>query len=189
MEKHKAIAIPVSLTDDNVPLFLTVKDRRFNEWIFVTGGCRKMEVNNPLRCALRELEEETRGVINIKKGLYNYFNFSISSDKVEVCPRFPPIEYIYHVYIIYVNIHSQDRLNFIEKFYDEKEKSNTRKRNGLPVKRVYDENEDMVFETLSDFKSRARVWELIRDNILNNPAFNSALTSPPRHSFNITYSK
>ena len=69
MKKYKAIAIPVTFTDDK-PRFLTVRDRRFKDWIFVTGGCRRKEIANPLRCALRELEEETRGVISLKKGEY-----------------------------------------------------------------------------------------------------------------------
>ena len=56
MKKYKSIAIPVSFSGDK-PRFLTVRDRRFKEWIFVTGGCRKREIPNPLRCALRELEE------------------------------------------------------------------------------------------------------------------------------------
>lgn len=42
-EKHKAIAIPVSFFDGK-PRFLTVKDRRFKEWIFVSGGCRKRRI-------------------------------------------------------------------------------------------------------------------------------------------------
>ena len=57
MKKYKAIAIPVTFEDDR-PRFLTVRDRRFKDWIFVTGGCRRREIYNPLRCALRELEEE-----------------------------------------------------------------------------------------------------------------------------------
>ena len=39
MKKYKAIAIPVTFTGDK-PKFLTVRDRRFKDWIFVTGGCR-----------------------------------------------------------------------------------------------------------------------------------------------------
>ena len=65
MKKYKAIAIPVSFVDGK-PRFLTVRDWRFKEWIFVTGGCRRREIYNPIRCALRELEEETRGVISLK---------------------------------------------------------------------------------------------------------------------------
>ena len=69
MKKYKAIAIPVTFEDDR-PRFLTVRDRRFKDWIFVTGGCRRREIYDPLRCALRELEEETRGVVSLKKGEY-----------------------------------------------------------------------------------------------------------------------
>ena len=62
MKKYKAIAVPVTFVDDT-PRFLTVRDWRFKDWIFVTGGCRRREIYNPLRTALRELEEETRGVV------------------------------------------------------------------------------------------------------------------------------
>ena len=67
MKKHKAIAIPVTFTGDK-PIFLTVRDRRFKDWIFVTGGCRRREITNPIKCALRELDEETRGVVSLKRG-------------------------------------------------------------------------------------------------------------------------
>ena len=43
MKKYKAIAIPVSFTWDK-PRFLTVRDWRFKDWIFVTGGCRRREI-------------------------------------------------------------------------------------------------------------------------------------------------
>ena len=76
MKKHKAIAIPVIYNGD-VPRFLTVRDKRFKEWIFVTGGCRRREINNPLRTALRELEEETRGVVSLKRGEYTTFSFTV----------------------------------------------------------------------------------------------------------------
>ena len=56
--KDKAIAIPVIRTPGQESQFLVVRDRRFKDWIFVTGGCRRREIPNPLRTALRELEEE-----------------------------------------------------------------------------------------------------------------------------------
>ena len=74
-ERHKAIIIPVVLQDKGPPKFLTVRDSRHQEWIFVTGGCKKSEVDNPLRCGLRELEEETRGTFNIKSGSFTEFEF------------------------------------------------------------------------------------------------------------------
>jgi len=76
MKKYKAIAIPVSFSDGK-PRFLTVRDRRFKDWIFVTGGCRRREIFNPLRCALRELEEETRGTVVLKNGEYTEFKFTV----------------------------------------------------------------------------------------------------------------
>ena len=45
MKKYKAIAIPVTFIGDK-PRFLTVRDRRFKDWIFVTGGCRRKEIPN-----------------------------------------------------------------------------------------------------------------------------------------------
>ena len=51
MKKYKAIAIPVSFADEK-PKFLTVRDRRFKDWIFVTGGCRRREIFNPPFAAL-----------------------------------------------------------------------------------------------------------------------------------------
>ena len=117
-EKHKAIAIPVSFTDDKPYKFLTVRDRRYGEWTFVTGGCRKSEISNPLKCALRELEEETRGTVNIKAGYYSYFNFnylpttSNFDKKVE--------EVTYHVYILDFNIPKYEELSKKEEKFIQK---------------------------------------------------------------------
>ena len=184
-EKHKAIAIPVSFTDDKPYKFLTVRDRRYGEWTFVTGGCRKSEISNPLKCALRELEEETRGTVNIKAGYYSYFNFnylpttSNFDKKVE--------EVTYHVYILDFNIPKYEQFRLINKFNLAKKNLDKMKRMNLPIKVVYDENDIMSFETLSEFDSRGdHVWELIRKNILENPKFYSALNSPEKKFFNIS---
>ena len=90
MKKYKAIAIPVSFADAK-PRFLTVRDRRFKDWIFVTGGCRRREIYNPLRCALRELEEETRGIVSLKKGEYTSFVFTVKES--------PTVDLVYNVFI------------------------------------------------------------------------------------------
>ena len=81
---------------------LIVHDRRYQEWTFVTGGCRRREVINPLRCAVRELEEETRGTVNLKRGTYSYFQFATkykgpgdSEADIE-----DDVTSIYHVYVI-----------------------------------------------------------------------------------------
>lgn len=185
-EKHKAIAIPVSFLDGKSSKFLTVRDRRFREWTFVTGGCRKAEVRNPLRGALRELEEETRGTVNIKHGRYSYFNFVYTPEQSEGCKN--PEDITYHVYILEFNIPLLEQHKLIEKFNIARGKLEKMKQLNIPVKMVYDENDVMNFETLSEFKSKGdNIWELIRTNILENQKFYNALNSSNMQVFNISH--
>lgn len=176
-ERHKAIVVLVSFVDDK-PRFLTMRDRRFKEWIFVTGGCRKREITNPLRSALRELEEETRGVINLKRGVYNSFDFSVKSTEKDE----PHVTLVYHVYVIEYNVPRTVQLALIKRFNEEKAKTEIRKKEQLPIKRCYDENDIMSFDTLEEFNTRNR-WQFIIDNVLRNPQFVSALTSSNRSTF------
>ena len=186
-ERHKGIAIPVSFVDDK-PRFLTMRDRRFKEWLFVTGGCRKREVFNPLRCALRELEEETRGVISLKKGRFSYFKFTTKDrskeEKENDLRDGIEITLVYHVYIIEYNISRFVQANLINRFNYQKARTEMRKKNKLPIRRTYDENDFMCFDILEEFKKR-KLWELIDNNVIKNPAFYVALTSSNRQIFNI----
>ena len=175
MKKYKAIAIPVSFTDEN-PRFLTVRDRRFKEWIFVTGGCRRREIFNPIRCAIRELEEETRGVISLKNGEYTEFKFTVKES--------PTIDLEYNVFIFYVDYNRNQQQSLVKKFYEEKQKMNLKKIQKQPIKKTHDENDYMSFDTLEEFNSRKQ-WKLIVDNVLKNPKFYSCVTSLNRKTFSI----
>tara|TARA_B100000427_G_scaffold7777_1_gene7026 strand:- start:5105 stop:5635 length:531 start_codon:yes stop_codon:yes gene_type:complete len=173
MKKYKAIAIPVSFTGDK-PKFLTVRDRRFKDWIFVTGGCRRREIPNPIRCALRELDEETRGVVNLKKGEYTDFKFIVKES--------PGVELEYNVFVFYVNYTKQEQDELVRKFNEEKQKTNLKKIQKLPIKRTHDENDFMNFETLTEFNKKKQ-WDRIVKNVLNNPEFYSCVTSIHRKTF------
>ena len=179
--RHKAIAIPVTFADGK-PRFLTVQDARFKEWIFVTGGCRKNEVINPLRCALRELEEETRGVVNIRCGEYTTFSFTVrqidEADGVEILS-------IYHVFILFVNYTQQEQNRLVRRFYDAKAKTDARKKNKLPISKTYDENDMMSFDTIDEYKMRARKWDIIVKNIIQNDEFYNGINSLNRRGFNL----
>jgi len=175
MKKYKAIAIPVSFVDEK-PKFLTVRDRRFKDWIFVTGGCRRKEIFNPLRCALRELEEETRGTVSLKSGEYTDYVFSVKES--------PHVELVYHVFIFFVSWTKNDQQQLVKKFYDEKQKTNLKKINKQPYKKTYDENDYMTFDTLSEFNAKKN-WSLIEQNIIKNPEFYSCMTSLHRKKFSI----
>lgn len=175
MKKYKAIAIPVSFADGKTK-FLTVRDTRFKDWIFVTGGCRRREIFNPIRCALRELEEETRGVISLKSGEYSEFKFTVKES--------PTVDLEYNVFIFYVNYTKTDQQQQIKKFYEEKQKTNLKKIMNQPIKKTYDENDYMSYDTLEEFNTRKR-WKLIVDNVLKNPEFYSCITSLNRKTFSI----
>ncbi|ADQ91456.1 hypothetical protein OlV7_072 [Ostreococcus lucimarinus virus 7] len=175
MKKYKAIAIPVSFADEK-PKFLTVRDRRFKDWIFVTGGCRRREIFNPLRCALRELEEETRGVVALKNGEYTEFKFTVKES--------PTVDLEYNVFVFFVDYTKPQQQTLVKKFYEEKQKTNLKKINKQPIKKTFDENDYMSFDTLEEFNTRKR-WKLIVDNVLRNPEFYSCVSSLNRKTFSI----
>jgi len=175
MKKYKAIAVPVTFVDER-PRFLTVRDRRFKDWIFVTGGCRRKEIFNPLRCALRELEEETRGVVSLKNGEYMDYVFTVKES--------PQVELVYHVFVFFVSWSRSDQQQLIRRFNEEKVKTNLKKVNKQPYKKTYDENDYMTFDTLSEFNAKKN-WELISTNVVKNPEFYSCMTSLHRKKFSI----
>lgn len=180
MEKHKAIAIPVSFINDR-PYFLLVHDRRYKEWTFVTGGCRKREVYNPIRCAVRELEEETRGILNLKKGTYSYFKFQTLQKEFDtVGDEFMAI---YHVYIIYVPMTLADHKSLVTRFEEEKRKMDLKQ---MCFRKQYDENDSMDFDTLEGLKKR-KVWPMITSFVIENPEFHTALHSANRQTFSLKY--
>jgi hypothetical protein len=186
-ERHKVLAIPVTFTEDK-PRFLTVRDRRFKEWLFISGGCRKREVLNPIRCALRELEEETRGVVNVKSGLYTSYMFETTERSPEELEEDRKegvqVTIVYHVFIFFMKISAHEQQDIVRKFNYEKAKVEIRKRDKLPIKRTYDENDFMSFDTLDIFNRKNR-WDLIVNKVINNPDFYSALNSLNRKTFNI----
>ena len=186
-ERHKAIAIPVSFVDGK-PRFLTVKDRRFKEWIFVTGGCRKREVYNPLKCAIRELEEETRGVVSLKYGTYSEFIVKCKNhteDEIEKdYKEGVEVTLVYHVYIFDYNVNRQRQMELIHRFDTEKMKMDNKKRAKVPIRRTYDENDQMSFDTLDEFRRKKR-WNFITECILNNPDFTVAITTLNRKNFSV----
>jgi len=172
-ERHKAIAIPMSTVNDT-PHFLIVHDRRYREWTFVTGGCRRREVFNPLRCAVRELEEETRGTINLKKGSYAYFKFVTDTPEPRDVEDGVPVVNHYHVYIFDLPMTVLEHKHIVRRFTEEKEKMEG---NVVPFRKNYDENDDCKFESLESIQSRSNLWPMIRQHVLSNPEFHHALRS------------
>lgn len=161
---------------------LIVHDRRYKEWTFVTGGCRRREVINPLRCAVRELEEETRGTISLKRGTYSYFQFATkykgpgdSEQDIE-----DDVTSIYHVYIIDLPMTLREHKYIVRRFNEEKEKMENHQ---TYFRKNYDENDRVEFDTLEGITGRENLWDMIRTHVILNPDFHEALRSPNRMSF------
>jgi 8-oxo-dGTP pyrophosphatase MutT (NUDIX family) len=186
IEHHKTITIPVCMSD-KTPIFLTVRDRRFKDWIFIAGGCRKREVANPIRCALRELEEETRGVVNIRSGEYTAFSFKTKNRtetelKVDASNNVDVI-YNYTVYILFMQYDDIERNMISRKFHEERIKTEQLKQLKLPVRRTHDENDKLAWDSLDVFKAKQQ-WETIQTHVLGNPEFYECLYSSNKLKFN-----
>jgi len=125
---------------------------------------------------LRELEEETRGVISLKKGQYSDFKFIVKES--------PGVDLEYNVFIFFVDYTPQQQTELVRKFNDEKQKTNLKKIQKQPYKRTYDENDFMNFETLTEFNTKKQ-WDRIVKNVLNNPEFYACITSLNRKTFSI----
>ena len=185
--RHKAIIIPIIKSETGTK-FLTVRDSRHKEWIFVTGGCKKSEVDNPLKCGLRELEEETRGVINIRSGEFSEFQFESNYRSPEETKkdRFEGIivTLVYHVYLVNIIITPEQQTRIIHDFHANKARMEINKKEGIRIKKAYDENDDISFDTLEDFNKKDR-WDLIISNIIKNPLFYDLMNSSKTQNFNI----
>ena len=125
---------------------------------------------------MRELEEETRGVISLKKGQYSDFKFIVKES--------PGVDLEYNVFIFFVDYTPQQQTELVRKFNDEKQKTNLKKIQKQPYKRTYDENDFMNFETLTEFNTKKQ-WDRIVKNVLNNPEFYACITSLNRKTFSI----
>jgi len=170
-ERHKAMAIPVS-TINGVRHFLVVKDKRYKEWTFITGGCRRREIQDPIQCAIRELEEETRGTINLKKGYYSCFKFVTDIPEQRDIDDGVASLSTYNVYIFDLPITEIEHSAIVQQFKNEKMKMEMSK---VPYRRNYDENDECSFETLETISKCPSMWQMIRTNVLDNPDFYAAL--------------
>lgn len=176
---HKSIAIPIVDTGQGLK-YLLVHDKRHHEWTFVTGGCKHKEIFNPIKCAVRELEEETRGTLRLQRGYYKYFRFSAQ-------PSNDPIEYsIYHVYIFHIGSVTEEELSHIEKqFFHEKELMDTNK---MTFQKNHDENDSMKFVTLDEILECKTLWKFIFDKVISHKNFYACCEPSNALHFNLTQS-
>lgn len=176
-ERHKCVVIPITRAGNSTK-FLTVRDKRFKEWTFITGGCRKREIPEPVKCAMRELDEETRGTFEIKEDIYKYFSFVTKRRSPEELERDRreglDVTCVYHVYIFVMDYTEEKRIEVINNFEKQKEIMEERKRKKLPIKKSNDENDFISFDTFEEFMSKT-IWRFIYDAVIVHPEFKKIL--------------
>tara|TARA_B100000073_G_scaffold337027_1_gene332498 strand:- start:3 stop:353 length:351 start_codon:yes stop_codon:yes gene_type:complete len=115
-------------------------------------------------------------VVSLKNGEYTEFKFTVKES--------PTVDLEYNVFIFFVNYTKSQQQALVRKFYEEKQKTHIKKINKQPIKKTFDENDYMSFDTLEEFNSRKR-WSRIVDNVLKNPEFYSCVSSLNRKTFSI----
>ena len=115
-------------------------------------------------------------MVSLKNGEYTEFKFTVKES--------PTVDLEYNVFIFFVNYTKSQQQALVRKFYEEKQKTHIKKINKQPIKKSFDENDYMSFDTLEEFNSRKR-WSRIVDNVLKNPEFYSCVSSLNRKTFSI----
>lgn len=178
-ERHKCVVIPITRSENSTK-FLTVRDKRYKEWTFITGGCRKREISEPIKCAMRELDEETRGAFSIRENVYKYFNFKTKKRSPEELERDRreglDVTCIYHVYIFIIPCNETDRKNVINEFEKQKQIMEVRRQHKQPIKKSNDENDFIDFDTYEEFINK-RIWGFIYDTVILHPEFKKILNT------------
>lgn len=120
--------------------FLVVRDAQEEEWSFISGTCEPREPYP--KCALREIYEETRGLIDLRALPKSTRHMVTTYNRKNVHVLFIPLrrteEQMAQIVTEFANAPTYDRPEM-------------------------EENTHIRFETLRQFKRRALVWTFIKD--------------------------
>ena len=144
--------------------FVVVKEGLYNEWSFVCGNCRKNEVNNPLKTALRELREETKDTMVLSSPLKYIFKYtSMPIIEKEINGKKDANEPIlFHVFVF--NVQGIKPAGVIKNYY-------TRLKNNYKCyNRNYIETIGIAFMTITDL-TRKKMWPFVISKLINNQQF------------------
>lgn len=152
--KRKVLVVPyVPASATRKTRFLVAQDRATGDWTFISGTCEAYEA--PIRCALRELYEETKGLMRLTQLPRNTRHFRFHEDDKRVDVYFIPLAY------------SPSRMAHVVRAFD-------RRRGEFP--REFFENAKIRFETIAQFCRHKNVWCFIR-RVIQLPQFRHVLNS------------
>lgn len=156
--KRKVLVIPFvfRLGQHTKPRFLVAKDRKSGDWTFLSGTCEPYEA--PIRCALRELYEETRGCLRLHRLPRGTFHARMYED--DNTKRID----VYFIPLQEERKSPYDMESLLRSF--------TKRTGTFPPE--FFENERIAFQTMAQFRRRRNVWSYIR-RIMNRAAFDRAV--------------
>ncbi len=122
------------------PRFLVVRDAAEGDWSFISGTCEHGETYD--RCAIREIAEETRGLVSMKSLPKRTKRFQTIYQDKRVDVLFIPLRL------------TEERMRMMVELFPEIET------HGRPE---LEENTDIRFETIGQFVRRKNIWSFVRD--------------------------
>ena len=162
MMKHKVMVVPF-ITDSHGRIrFVVVKEGRFNEWSFVCGNCKKNEISNPIKTALRELREETLDTLVLSFPLKYIFKYSPMVINEKELNGTGTDTILFHIFIF--NIQGIKPPGVIKNYY-------TRlKHNYKRNDRNYMETIGIAFMTITDLTQK-KMWPFVIHKLINRQYF------------------
>ena len=158
----KTLAIPYIKAPGLPPKFLVVLDKATREWSFISGCCKLNE--HPNSCVVRELREETKEAVLFYLTPWNHRFFEMQHWRAEGEDQRRRTLIHYFCYVIDISNYRPPN-EILEHF-----------RNSKKPGKCYNENSDMAFCTLDQFKDK-KVWPFIRKDILESKDFKQIYTS------------
>jgi hypothetical protein len=178
--RYKSIVIPYIKTKDNDKTYrsyVLVKDKTFKDLTFVVGGCKQKEIpkksvrdstfytdyDSYKTCALRELEQESRGVFgNVsKKALKQGFKFSsnerFNDEKNKDAEEGVVVTMRYTVYYLPLDLSEKAFKDIVKQFKNTKPKKNDPE---------YNETSDIVLKTKSELEESKKLWSFMKERVL-----------------------
>lgn len=153
---RKVLVIPyVRASGRRKPRFLVAKDRASGEWTFFSGTCEAHEV--PVRCALRELYEETKGLLRLPRlpsGTRHCRIWEASQQAKRI-----------DVFFVHLQIESIAKMKDLVLDFD-------RRQGDFP--KEFFENVMIRFQTIAQFRANRGIWSYIK-RIMNRREFRNTL--------------
>lgn len=164
MNRSKVLVVPYTRDKDGNVLFLMVKDRKFDEWTFISGTCKKRNMEHPLLCASRELKEETKDVVDLDLNTWPHHHISFDTMYQDAShskkKHSANIYTTCHVYFLDIGTYPRSPSFIVNEFMI------TNK-----LGKQYNENTDIGFFQHKDFNKSIRLWKFISQVVMKNVTF------------------